>query len=507
MKKHFLGALLLGMVAMIAGCEPEQQPCEPEQQPQGEELKTADQQKEYLFETGKQMIGTFNANDQKEAVRFAEGVYRRYEDFDWEQINDDFYNEFTNGRYKAIFSMPRRVAYIAAGQRMPAAEDASYLFSLAGEGTTFTFNDATETIDIKRNTTGDVIVNFKDENGTACQLRIWGEGNETEYSYTYEKYKWVCDNYNYDYDYCENGHNEFVGNMTIAAKVPATLKMTLKQGDKEIIGFTMSLDTKKNDHINLSYDITVVNMKVAFDAKVNSTNAAVAFSYTYGTTPLLTASANLPKYQLIDKQDKQTWEEWLELYEERYERLLGQIGAGEAKVDILGKVQVKASVNDFAALYDDYTAWDKKYYDYNYEDYRHKYTYDYYGEKITDYYYAWWETPVYTVEAQDAYCKLYNDHCNAAVYYGNDTEQAKLKLQPYSRDGSEYLNNGNRVQYTYYDTEYVFYFPKDDTTYSFEDYFTSVKFKALVDMVEDLINSYIDLDNEFGLEHIHFDID
>ncbi len=494
MKKAFLGALWLAMVAVFAGCDPVQNP----QESQDKQPKTADEQKDYLFEVGKQVVETFNANDQKEAVEFAEGVYRRYENFDWEQINDDFYDEFTNGRYKAIFSMPRRVASIAAGQGVPSSEDASYLFSLAGEGTTFTFNDATKTIDIKRNTTGEVIANFNDENGTPCQLRIWGEGNETEYSYTYKKYKWVCDEYD-----C---HDEFIGNMTIAAKVPATLKMTLKQGDKEIIGFTMSLDTKKNDHINLSYDITVVNMKVAFDAKVNSTNAAVAFSYTYGTTPLLAASANLPKYALIDKQDSQSWEEWIQLYEERYESLLGQIGAGEAKVDILGKVQVKATVNDFASLYDDYTAWDKKYGNYSYGDYERTYTYNNgYGTE-TGYYYAWWERPDCTLEAQDAYCKLYNDHCNAAVYYGNDTEQAKLKLQPCSRDGVEYLNNSDAVSYTYYDTECVFYFPKDDTSYSFEDYFTSSKFKLLIDMVEDLVNSYIDLDKEFGSEHVRFDI-
>lgn len=510
MNKHFLSALLLGLAAVVVSCEPKN-PVEKEdpngQDTTGVELMTADQQKEYLYNAGKAFIETFNANDQKEAIDFAEGVYRRYEEFDWDQINDDFYNEFTNGRYKAIFSMPRRIAQIAAGQRMPSVEDATYMFSLAGEGTTFTFNDRTKTIDIERNNTADAIVNFKDENGTACQLRIWGEGAETEYSYTYNEYEWVCDDYNAEYDYCNNGHRELVGTKTISAKIPATLRMTLKQGEKEIIGFTMSLETKKNDHLYLSYNIQVVNMTVTFDTKVNSTNAAIAFNYTYGSTPLLTASVNLPKYELIDKQDKQTWEEWLELYEERYERLLGQVGAGEAKLDIMGKLQVKATVSDFSLLYDGYMAWDKKYDNENYSDYEHRYNYNNGYDNEVGYYYAWWEMPKYSLEAQEAKCELYNKYCNAAVYYGNDIEQAKLKLQPYSQKGTENLYNGDRIQYTYYDIEYVCYFPKDETSYSFEDYFTSNKFKALVDMVEDLVNSYIDLDTEFGFEHVHFDID
>lgn len=474
MKKHLLGALLLGMAAVFAGCDPEQQ---------GEPQMTSYESKEYLANTGKEIISTFNAADQKEAVEFAEGVYRRYETFDWDQIDEDFYEEFVNGRYKTIFSMPRRVAQIAAGQRMPSAEDAKYLFSLAGEGTTFTFDDATKTVKIERNSDSNVIVNFKDEAGTDCQLKIWGEGEETEYSYTYERYEWVCDSYNEEYNYCENGHDEYLGSTTIAAKVPATLKMTLKQGNKEIIGFDMSLETKKNDHFYLSYNLRVVNMAVTFDTKINSTNAAVAFKFTYNDTPVLTASANLPKYELIGKDDNMDWEEWIELYADRYEYLLGKIGAGEAKLDVLGKIQVKATVSDFASLYKDYIAWDEKYN-----------TYDY------DYSY-WWQSSIYTLAAQDAWCAIYNKYCNAAVYYGNDTEQAKLKLQPYEEKGTTY----DGQQYSYYGTEYVFYFPKDDTSYSFEDYFTSDKFTSLVSMVEDLINSYIDLiDKDFNLDHIHF---
>ena len=496
MQKHLLGALLLGTAVMVASCKPEQQ---------GEPQMTANDSKEYLVNVGKEVLGTFNAADQKEAVEFAEGVYRRYEAYDWDQIGDDFYEEFVNGRYKTIFSMPRSVAQIAAGHRMPSAEDAKYLFSLAGEGTTFTFDDATKTIKIERNNDGNVIVNFKDEKGTDCQLKIWGEGAETEYSYTYERYDWVCDDYNEEYDYCENGHDEYIGSTTITAKVPTTLKMTLKQGNKEIIGFDMSLETKKNDHFYFSYNIRVVNMAVTFDTKVNSTNANMAFKFIYNDTPVLAASANLPKYELIGKDDNMDWCEWVELYAERYEYLLGKIGAGEAKLDVLGKIQVKATVSDFASLYTDYAAWDKKYYSYNYEDYERTYTYnDGYGTE-TGYYCAWWEMPIYTLAAQEAFCNLYNVYCNAAVYYGNDVEQAKLKLQPYQETDVYTPYMHDPIPYSCYDTEYVFYFPKDDTSYSFEDYFTSDKFTSLVGMVEDLINSYIDLiDKDFDVGHIHF---
>lgn len=474
------------VAAVMIGCD------KPE--PKGEQQKTAEDSKEYLLTVGKEALNTFNAADQKEAVEFAEGVYRRYEEFDWDQIGEDFEEEFINGRYEKIFAMPRRIAQIAAGQRMPSADDVSYLFSLSGEGTTFTFDDATKTIKIERNSDANVVVNFKDEKGVACHLKIWGEGAETEYTYSYERYEWRCDNYNYDYGYCESGHDEYVGTTTLTAKVPTTLHMTLKQGDKEIIGYTMSLDAKKNDHFYFSYNIRVVNMAVTFDTKVNSTNAAVAFKYTYGNTPLFAASANLPKYELIAKDDTMDWEEWIERYEDRYESLLGQIGAGEAKVDILGKVQAKATVSDFASLYDEYKAWNKKYNNYDYDDYRRTYSYTLNGYTYTDYYDAWWETPDNTLEAQEAYCRIYNKYCNAAIYYGNDIEQAKLKVQPYEKNGTytPYMYP-SPISYSYYNTECVFYFPKDDTSYAFEDYFSSSKFKSLVDMTEDLINSYIDM--------------
>ena len=50
-------------------------------------------------------------------------------------------------------------------------------------------------------------------------------------------------------------------------------------------------------------------------------------------------------------------EKWLEEYDDKYASLLGKIGAGEAKVDVLGKIQIKGGVTDGAALVDAYYNW------------------------------------------------------------------------------------------------------------------------------------------------------
>lgn len=521
MNKLFL-AMVLPVVALaiLSGCNPKDS-----NDPDNKGIDTAmtaNQQKQYLFDVANELIGTFQTDDQKDAITLAGELYWKYENYNWEQIEEDIENEFTKGKYQGLFSLPQRLAETAAGQRMPAVTNATYIFSFAGDSKIFTFNESTKTVDIKKGDGKSIQVLFKDHKGQPCELKIWGEGETTEYTYTYKQEEWVCTEYytdEYGSSWCQDGSYQVTGTKTIKVQLPKQIKLTLRQADNTLIALTLNVETKKNDHLYLSYDLQVINMNVTFDAKINSTNANCAFAYKYGDKTLLAATANLPQFKLIDKQDDQEWEEWIELYYDRYEKLLGQVGSGTAKLDILDKVQIVATVNSTSDLYDEYLRWNKKYDQYDYYDYERTYTHKQSdGDKCQHTYTAWWDHPYNSLQAQRDLIQIYDQYCKAAVYYGGQAEQAMLKLQP-----QEYKDNYNiycydydryndysyqlitSIPYSYYATEPVFYFPKDDTSYAFEDYFTSSKFQALPQMAQDLINAYIKLlNNYFDIDNVDF---
>ena len=62
------------------------------------------------------------------------------------------------------------------------------------------------------------------------------------------------------------------------------------------------------------------------------------------------------------------------------------------------------------------------------------------------------------------------------------------------RYDSEYTNLPDPIQYSYYGVEPIMYFPQEETSIAITTYFNSSKFLGLIDLVEDLANSYIALD-------------
>ena len=107
-----------------------------------------------------------------------------------------------------------------------------------------------------------------------------------------------------------------------------------------------------------------------------------------------------------------------------------------------------------------------------------------------------WSNTNYATDLEDetAYCDVYNNYIHAGLYYGGKTEQAQVKMQPtysYTHD------NGKE----YYNSVPVLYFPKDGTTYEVVTFFESAKFNVLIDLAEDLLNAYKDLDTG----HLLFD--
>lgn len=524
MKKLNFILLLFASIALI-GCggnsvvpipEPDPQP-DPDPDPDPIALLSPDEQKDFLVEVGEQLIGTFNPNDQRKAVELADDLYQKYESYDWGAIEEEFeevFDDIYSSKFESFFGMPRRVIDAINGKQNASLEDLEILLTLSDFGYTIEFDDKTRSVKITKTGDAAIVAKFSDSNGTKCELKVSGEGKTIKGSYTYE-----------DYD----------GDRTIKVEVPSTIKMHLKQGSSSLVSFTFKWDTNIKDYVNTSLEMKVINLGFKEETKVSTTEASAVFSYTYSDKNIITAAVNLPKYKLIGWEGgsditPEEGEDWLNEYGEKYASLLGKVGKGEAKLDILGKIQLKGGVTDGAALVDAYNNWNDKYDDYNWSDYERTYTYtgnykywdSWYGDYLTyswenqGGYTAWWERPDYSLKAKQEQCDFLNKYTYLSVYYNNaTTEQAKLLMDTYEEHGTfdpvswereanewysgneyetYYTDLPDPISYTCYNVEPIMQFPYDDSQIAVMTYFNSSKFLGLLDLVEDLANSYIELD-------------
>ena len=458
-KNHLFWALALCTSACLSSCDETKNPDGGLlEEPKGEmEHLSPDAQKDLLVEVGEELLNTFNPEDQRAAVELADELYYKYKRYDWDQIYEDFEEEFEDiysREFDSFFSLPRRLAGAITDKQSVSLENMEILLTLSKFGYVIEFDDKTESVKMTKTDDASITVKFSDADGTKCEAKVWGEGKEIEGSYTYEDghWDWGYDEYGNYYD------NGWIvdGKRTIRVKVPTTIKMHLKHGNEALVSFTFNWDSNLKDYLNTSMNLQVINLKFAEETKVSTKNASAVFSFSYGDKPLVAAAANLPKYELIsweggkDITDEEG-ENWLEKYGDKYKSLLGKVGAGEAKVDILGKVQIKGGVTDGAALVDAYYNWGDTHY----------------SDDLKEY---------------EAFCDFMNKYIYLSVYYNNTTtEQAKLLMDTYE-------------DYGYYGVEPVLYFPQDETRIAIATYFNSSKFLGLLDIIEDLANSYIALD-------------
>lgn len=397
-----------------------------------------DEQKNYLVEVGKELINTFNPEDQRAAVELADELYSKYQEYDWEAISSEFDEELEDiysTEFESFFGMPRRMVDAINGKKKISLEDKEILLTLSKFGRVIEFDDKTQTVKITKTNDPSITAIFSDAKGTKCELKVWGEGKEIEGSFTYE------------YDESKR---------TIRVKVPTTIKMHLKHGSNSLISFTFNWDSNIKDYVNTSLNLQVTNLVFAEETKVSTTEASAVFSFSYGDKGLIAAAVNLPKYEAIDWEGGKDITEdegysWLEQYGEKYASMLGTVGKGEVKLDVLGKIQLRGGVTDGAALVDAYYNWGETNY----------------SNELTQY---------------EDLCAFLNKYLYASIYYNNTiTEQAKVLMQVYE-------------DYYGYAVEPILYFPQDETSIAVMTYFNSSKFLNLFDLVEELANSYIALD-------------
>lgn len=443
MKKHFfLIAALAAVLVAFTGCKDDVNSNGadgPDNGGKSGKVLSPEETKQEMMNIANGLIGKFHTEDQKAAVELADGMYEKYENYDFEGIGNYFDN-----RYDDLFRIPKYVCAVAEGGNPVPAMNHAYTFSFAGESVIWEADEANRTWkNMGKASDNSIIMRAKDKNGTMCEAKFWGEGAEKTYSYT-----WT-----------EDGESH-----TATGVLPAIVHFTLKQGSTLIMSADLQQDLQKNNHATFNLAASVVNLRWTTDINIRSTDASLGFAFYYGSESLFSALINLPSYKLIDKQDNQSYEDWIEQYEERYEELIRQIGGADAVIDINGKAQIKANVGNAGQAYNSIMNLDRQGVDPE------------------------------SQQGAEQYCSIINGAQSNGIYIGN-AKQAEVRVIAMSETDSYYGES-------YYWPEPVLYFAADGTSYAFEQYFEQNRkpFTDLMNSAENLVNAYIHLSSWLSQE-------
>lgn len=445
MKKYLFMAMMAAVALSFNGCKDGPSNNSGKEKEDGDEINkeaiteqlSPEETKEHLMKIANGLVGKFNANDQKAALELMDGMIEKYETYDWEPFEDYF-----ETRYDELFAGPRYVRAVLKGESPVPAMNHAYTFSFAGESMVWEADDANRTW-VNRGPASDnsIILRAKDKSGTMCEAKIWGTGTTKTYEVTWD----------------ENGES-----YTAKGIVPEMVHFTLTQGGKQIVSADLKQDMQRNNHATFHIDAKVVNLRWTTDLDIRTTNGSFGFAFYYGEEKIMSALANLPKYKLLPKDnstDVESYENWIEQYEDQYDNLLREIGSADAIVDIFGMAQCKINITNGGQTYADISNLD---------------------------------VPS-TQQGAQQYCDIINAAQTNGIYFNSDIKQADVRMMVTEHYGD-------------YEPEPVLYFPSDQTSYSFEQYFNREPFTDLQQSVETLANNYIKisswLTNNVG--EIHF---
>ena len=422
-------------------------------------LLTAEQSKNKLMGIAQMMAAKFNPSDQKAALDLADQMADKYERYSWNDMENYF-----EDTYAPIYQMPRYVARVAKGTESVSGFMAyDYVFSFSKDKAIFEADDRNATWKyVGKPTENCVILRCSDNNGNLIEAKCWPEGATKTVSY--------------DYEVVDNATDRKI-QKHVQGELPEKICFSLKQGSTEHIHMeiTQNIDFDVCNKIYFDLNARISNLRWTTTVNINPTSGSMAQAFYYGDEKLLSAAVNLPSYQLIAKTDRQSYEDWIKQYDDQYDDLIGKIGSADAVVDIMGWVQVKANVSDWGYLYSQ-------------------------GKK---YHYA----SSYREDAQNL-CNLINNNFSNGIYYGSDIKQAEVRAQVARRTESEYdYYSGTTREYTEFYPEGVLYFPQDQTTYAFEEYFVRKPFTDILETAENIANKYIRvsqlLNENVGEVHFH----
>lgn len=399
------------------------------------EMLTPEQQKQKLSDVADRMMSMVNSRDQQRTLDLASNMIEDLEDADWSAFEDMFDQNVNMTAHLLRVAINPNTAPLASGQSWNYDDFAH----------TFTYNSNTRRwIDEGKSNDGSFTLNYKE-----CIAKLTVSSARSTYSVEVDG-----DRY--------------------SVTMPKSFTFTLKEGSYTHIKLTADIDIVLNNHVNVTMNAQVANITWKMSSDVQYTKASGNFSLAYGGTEMVNANFNVPSFRVTPYNGGDITE-YGEKIADNYENILQTIGKATGEANIFQEVQVKANISNFGELFKAYRNWGNKY-DYSTGNY-------------------WFQNGMYTKEANKELAKLYGNYCTGNLYYNSDILQAQLKLEPTicQTEVYEYDYNygyGQYREYQYFDIVPVIYFPQDQSSYEFGNYFTENAFGHVIDMAESIMDMY-----------------
>lgn len=296
----------------------------------------------------------------------------------------------------------------------------------------------------------DIILRFNDGSGNACELKAVASKNENDQiEFSFEEWD------DYEYNPATGYYEDIYADVTVKARVPKTVTVTMTKGGKELVNVKVNTTIDIKGHkLNATVDGKVMNITVnattdGTDTRITETSSAAVNGKT-----LVTTSATVNGRHLCDKAN---WERVANDEDGDY-TIEDFLTNAQGQADVMGKVQVYANISEIT-------------------------------DDMAEAIYGYWDkydcTEAEAKAEAEKSANLLNKKVKTVVKYnGTSTEQAQIRWQT-ARYGDSY----GYYDWWEYCIEPVLYFPADGTTYEFENYFEK-GFQNVVTSVEDLIDSY-----------------
>ncbi len=423
--------------------------------PEGEgsmEQMTPTQSKVHIQEVTTDFMDKFDPADQKEAITLFNDFGALYGDLDLPLNFQGETKQYAPGKFF------RTLAKGLSGKDVVALSRAasSIVYNIKFQAATGIYEPGKESWTKVQNS-DNIVFRFNDKSGHRAEMIITGKGatNDLSFDFNDEDGYW-------DYDLQQWITEEYVYTYNISIPREITVKVSVG-GNTLVDGRVNSTVNVKGHNFDINADMTVANIRVTATTTGNDSKVTESSEVYVSGEKLATTSAtvngndlcNIEKiYQAMEEADSDDYDD-----DDDYSSMLTVsdfIKNGSAKVSLMDQLQIYAQGNlnkEMEMLMDSY--WD---------------SYEYDGNKNA------------AKRDCEKAANVFNNNIHAQVRFNNTaTDQATITFRAGLYEETYY-------NYWEYYVEPLLYFPKDGTTYSFEDYFSG--FNSLETIFNNLVNRY-----------------
>jgi len=386
--------------------------------------------KEFLEQTGTELVGSFNSSDFNNFYairRVLENEYA-YEGSEAEQHLDAVYNVRQALNEAGSVKYYKRTLALANFSGNYYLSNGTWHYQ-SGNGLKCTFNDAN----------GQQVVATVSSSGTTKTVYLFDE-TKRHYEYIYPSY------------------TSWREETQVLVTIPQRVVVTVTQGGKTILESTTTVDLS-NVTEGAKFDLSRNNLNVTTKTVINglyTINVSQAKYTANGESKAEFTISNASKTLISGSATGSS-----QLTNDKDEVEVKSLRNLNATLDILGRVQLKASCNDGIALSD---CMDEAHAN-RYEEQAYKQT-----------------------------LNRTNTLYSANMYYNNNsTVKGTLTLEPFGDTYRYYAGwNGNAPIYetrTRWESKPIITFTSDNSSYALEDYFTETRFKTVIDNFKSLVES------------------